>query len=54
MRGELQELVERLALLVVERAEHVVLDEGQRELGLAEQLAPGGRELDEVAAPVLG
>ena len=34
--GLLQKGVERDALVVVERAEHLVLDLGQRELGLAE------------------
>jgi hypothetical protein len=34
--GALQEVVERDALVVVQRAEHLILDLGQRELGLAE------------------
>jgi hypothetical protein len=52
--GLLKQVVERLALAVIERAEHIVLDRRQRALGLGELLRAGIDEFDQVPAPVLG
>ena len=52
--GPLQQVVERDALVVVERAQHLVLDLGERSLGLAEARGAGVGQRDEVAPAVLG
>lgn len=52
--GLLKQVVERLTLAVIERAEDLVFDCGQRALGLCELLGAGVGELDQVPPPVLG
>jgi hypothetical protein len=52
-RRLLQQAVERLALLLVERAEDVVLGRCERQLDLAQPGAPGVGELDRVAPAIL-
>jgi hypothetical protein len=49
----LEQAIERLALLVVEVAEHLVLDGGERELRFGESLRPGRGELDDMSAAIL-
>jgi hypothetical protein len=50
----LKQAVERLALTLVERAEHLFLDVRECAFGLRELLSPGVSELDQVPAPILG
>jgi hypothetical protein len=53
--GRLQkQVVEHLALTLIERAEHLVLDRREREFGLRELRRAGVGELDHVSAPILG
>jgi len=49
-----KQVVERRALTVVERAEHLVLDRRECDLGLRELLRAGIGELDQVPATILG
>ncbi len=51
--GLLQQVVERHALLVIERREQLVLDLAERRLRLTEARGPGVGEPDEMAPPVL-
>jgi hypothetical protein len=50
----LKQAVERLALFGVERPQHLVLGVGERRLRLRQALSSVARQLDDVAAAVLG
>ena len=53
-RRLLEQAVEGLALLGVERSQHLVLGGGERRLGVGQALGSVAGQLDDVAAAVLG